>query len=633
MLLLVPLGGLGTRFKSKGYGMPKPLINVMGKPIIYWLLDNLDLTDISHIIIPYNFELTRYRLEDRLRTSYPDIKFIFKCLTESTGGAGESILLALQSLDIKEDMPILCVDGDSFYTTNIIKQWQGDDSVFVFSDCSEEPIYSYVSQERGIIMNIVEKDKISNLACTGAYGFGSWMRLMDGCKHVVDGNIRQKGEFYTSTIIKHMLTTNNFTVKTIDVSSYICLGTPMHLRIFCNNYPRISAFNSNLLLKPKRYCFDLDNTLVTFPKINGDYTSVEPIDANIRLVRYLKQFGNIIILYTARRMKTHSGNIGKLLADIGKITFDTLEKFDIPYDEIFFGKPHADFYVDDLAISAFSNLEKELGYYRSTIVPREFNQLSNYSMQIYKKMSSDLSGEIYYYKQIPDDIKDLFPMMLNYDMHNTWYEMEMINGIPITKLYLAEELTTSQLLHILGSIERIHQCKSGQDDNTNNINMYENYALKLKTRYESYDYSRFDNSHEMYVKLMAGLKMYEQKNSGTLGIIHGDTVMTNIIINNFGKIKFIDMRGIIGETLTIYGDVMYDYAKLYQSLVGYDEILDCKNISNEYKATMIACFKDKFMEYGYDWNDLLLLTNALIFTLIPLHDNDKCEEYYKLITM
>jgi hypothetical protein len=34
------------------------------------------------------------------------------------------------------------------------------------------------------------------------------------------------------------------------------------------------------------------------------------------------------------------------------------------------------------------------------------------------------------------------------------------------------------------------------------------------------------------------------------------------------------MRGKIGDTLTIYGDAFYDWAKLYQSLIGYDKILD-----------------------------------------------------------
>jgi len=53
-------------------------------------------------------------------------------------------------------------------------------------------------------------------------------------------------------------------------------------------------------------------------------------------------------------------------------------------------------------------------------------------------------------------------------------------------------------------------------------------------------------------------------------IIHGDQVFTNIIINNYDKIKFIDMRGKLGTELTICGDL----EKIYQSLIGYDEILN-----------------------------------------------------------
>ena len=49
-------------------------------------------------------------------------------------------------------------------------------------------------------------------------------------------------------------------------------------------------------------------------------------------------------------MKSENGNIGRVNANIGKITFDTLEKYNIYYDEIYFGKPYADFYIDDLGI-------------------------------------------------------------------------------------------------------------------------------------------------------------------------------------------------------------------------------------------------------------------------------------------
>ena len=97
-------------------------------------------------------------------------------------------------------------------------------------------------------------------------------------------------------------------------------------------------------------CFDLSNTLVTYPTINGDYPTAKPIERNISLLKYLKSVGNNIIIYTARRTKTHNWNIGKINSDSGKITFEALYNFNIPYGEIYFGKPHADFILVILVI-------------------------------------------------------------------------------------------------------------------------------------------------------------------------------------------------------------------------------------------------------------------------------------------
>ena len=46
-------------------------------------------------------------------------------------------------------------------------------------------------------------------------------------------------------------------------------------------------------------------------------------------------------------MKTHQSNQGKINKDIGKITLDWLDKYKIEYDEIYFGKPWANIYIDD----------------------------------------------------------------------------------------------------------------------------------------------------------------------------------------------------------------------------------------------------------------------------------------------
>jgi len=635
MFILIPLGGIGDRFKKNGYNKPKALIKIFGKPILNYLLDNLNLTDVEFVCIPYNSEYAAYDFEENVSRNYPNIKFKFIKLSYNTEGAAETINIALKNLENLEniDKPVLCLDGDNFYTVDIITLWGSKNRVFTFEDLNETNIYSYVDIKENKIIDIIEKEKISNNACSGAYGFSSCKQLLEYTQKIIDNKIKQKGEYYTSTLIKEMIKDGIiFSNINIDINNYFCLGTPIQVRQFYNNYPNISCLDNKHSIKSQRICFDLDNTLVSSPKINGNYSTVEPIEKNIKFLKYLKSFGHTIIIYTARRMKTHNGNVGKCLCDIGQITFDTLKKFNIPFDEIYFGKPYADVYIDDLALNCYDNLEKELGYYMDKIEPRTFNTLEVNTLQTYKKISKDLSGEIYYYKNIPNSIKDLFPIFIDYDINNKWYIIEKIKGVTVSSLYTDELLTANTLIHIMNSIHRIQSVKI-EDLNLDNINIYSNYANKLKDRYESYDYSRFNNHKETFELLFNQLINYEKNDCGFCSIIHGDTVMTNIMINNLDKIKFIDMRGKLGDKLTIFGDFLYDWAKLYQSLLGYDAILNNKNISYNYKNNMINVFNEHFKKlYSEKYLEYLkIIVKSLLFSLIPLHDNELCVKYYNLI--
>lgn len=629
MIIIIPIGGIGQRFKDKGYKIPKALINIYGKPILSYLLDNLNTSNIDYIYIPYNKEYKKYRFEDLLIKKYPNIHFRFYCLEQNTKGAAETINIGINNLDEKRNIPVLCLDSDSFYTYDIISQWNGENTIFTFEDINDNSIYSYIkTDDNNIILDIKEKEKISNIACTGAYGFSSINDLKKYTSKIIEENITQKTEFYTSGVIKEMIQSGyTFKNKNILKSQFICLGTPLQLKLFYNNCPRINSLNNKTIIKQKRICFDLDNTLVTYPIINGDYSTVKPIEKNIKFLKYLKSFGNIIIIYTARRMKTHNGNIGKINSDIGKITFDTLDNFNIPYDEIYFGKPYADFYIDDLAINCFDDLEKVMGYYNNNIEPRDFHTIQLSSIDTIIK-TGDLKGENYYYENIPISLKDMFPIYLTGNDNSI--TIEKINGITVTELYLSEMLNENTFIHILNSINRIHNC----DISVNcDINIYYNYALKLTNRYNNFDYSLYKNSKSMYDYILVKLQCYENNNKGIKKIIHGDPVFTNIIINNYGKIKFIDMRGSVGNQLTILGDWLYDWAKIYQSLIGYDEILLSKTINKIYKNNLINIFKNYFINLfsEEDFNNLKIITQSLLFTLIPLHNNEKCKEYYNLL--
>lgn len=635
MIIIIPLGGTGERFKKNGYKKPKALINVFGKPILYYLLDSLNFKNVDFVCIPYNSEYSIYNFESTTKKNYPNIKFIFIELKENTKGAAETINIALQTINTDIDKPVLCLDGDNFYTTDVVNLWNCKNRIITFEDLNNSPIYSYLKIKDGQVRDIVEKQKISNYACTGAYGFDSIKKLLFYTQKIIDNKIKQKGEYYTSNVIKEMINDNiYFDSIQVNVNNYHCLGTPVQLKYFYNNYPKVSCVNNSENISKQRICFDLDNTLVSFPKIKDDYTTVEPIVKNIQFLKYIKTFGHTIIIYTARRMKTHKGNVGKSLSDIGKITFDTLEKFDIPFDEIYFGKPHADVYIDDLALNCCDNLQQELGYYMENISPRNHNKLELETVDVFKKISNDLSGEIYYYNNIPYVIKDLFPLLVDYDVNNKWYKIEKINGISLTSLYLSELLTENTLIHVMNSIQRLHNVDVTDYKNIN-LNIYENYVNKLNHRYNTYDYSKFKNHETIFNYLIENLTIYQNNNSGKCVIVHGDPVMTNIIINKFEKIKFIDMRGKLGNELTLCGDYLYDWAKLYQSLIGYDRILMNTIINKTYEKNMIDIFEKYFINL-YSINELKnlkLITKSLLFSLIPLHDNDLCFKYFDLINI
>lgn len=631
MIIIIQAGGFGMRFKDAGYTKPKPLVNIIGKPMLFWLLKNLDLTNIKFVIIPYNKELEKYRFEDLLKNKFPNINFLFHKLEDDTNGPAEATMVALNKLNI-EDCPILSFDCDNFYFENVIKKWEGKNALFIFEDTDvTNNIYSYVTIVENKIVNIKEKEKISNYACSGGYGFNSWRQLLQYSKYIVDNNITYKDQYYMSLVIKNMCDNGiYFDPLVVDKDKYVCVGTPLHVRIFVDNIQTYLHQYPNMI-DSCRICFDLDNTLITFPTINGDYSTCKPIIKNIDLLCKLKNLGHTIIIYTARGMKTCKNNLSMVIQNNSKIIFETLDKYNIPFDEIYFGKPYADFYVDDSAICAFDDLEKLLGIYNEKINPRDFNQLISKNLKIFRKISkndsSNLSGEIYYYKNIPNEIKDLFTIMIDHDPNNMWYEMCRIDGISIHKIFLAGQLDGNGLINIMNMIDRIHKSTSYSDKN---INIYDNYINKIKMRYNTFDYSKFGNNW-YYNTLIDKLSKYEAENKGINCVIHGDPVFPNIIIDQVGKIKFIDMRGKMGNTLTIYGDGLYDWAKMYQSLIGYDEIIDEVNLDNIYKKELIQVFETKFIkDIGESLDDLKLITSSLLFTLIPLHNDEKCKKYYNL---
>ena len=101
------------------------------------------------------------------------------------------------------------------------------------------------------------------------------------------------------------------------------------------------------------FCFDIDGTLCPIKKKEEEYIDLVPYKAMVDKIREYKAKGAKIVLFTSRNMNSYGGNIGLINANTAKVILKWLEKWDIPYDEIIYGKPwpgHHGFYVDDRTI-------------------------------------------------------------------------------------------------------------------------------------------------------------------------------------------------------------------------------------------------------------------------------------------
>lgn len=101
------------------------------------------------------------------------------------------------------------------------------------------------------------------------------------------------------------------------------------------------------------FVFDIDGTICPIKKKEERYEDLVPYENILEKIRYYKSNGAKIILFTSRNMNSYKGNLGLINKHTAKVLLEWLEKWEIPYDEIIYGKPwpgHKGFYVDDRTV-------------------------------------------------------------------------------------------------------------------------------------------------------------------------------------------------------------------------------------------------------------------------------------------
>jgi capsule biosynthesis phosphatase len=603
MKYILLCGGIGKRCNQ--YSLPKPLNFIHGKHLIEYIIESIPSTE---IYIIYNSVLEQYNFKEIVINKFKTRVFYFSPVYFLTRGAVETALVGIREFSLNNE-PVVFIDNDNIHT---FPNMSTITSHFIcYGNDYIKTNYSFITIYENNVIAIEEKIKISDNFCCGLYGFKNTESFMSLANELIKRNMKTKQEFYFSQLYKLIIEKGEH-IEPIYVEETKHLGT----------YQEIEQLLSTNRLSSKklRICFDLDNTLVSYPQIPNDYSTVRPIKKMIDLLLFLKKEGHEIIIYTARRMETHKSNIGKVLKDIALVTFATLDKFGILYDEIIFGKPIADIYIDDRAMNPYYNDISLFGFFGHSqeyipnkIENNRFNKIEKIENRI-KKIgpTTNIRGELYFYKNIPPELSHFFPSLYHSQQineHETEIIIDFIDGIPLYFLYSNQTLTTDIVDKCFDVLYQIHNLPN-QSINISNEKIRANYFNKLQSRCNPNDYP-FDNTETVFTEILENLKrVYDAK---PVSIIHGDFWFSNILLTYSENIQCLDMRGQVDHELTLNGDMYYDYGKMYQSILGYDLILNKKEVSLEYKEKINDYFLKKCIERGLNIEYLHWVTMSLIF--------------------
>ena len=393
MNIIIPLGGKGERFSKSGYKQAKPLINILDKKMIDYVLDNLNISIEDKVFIIYNFKLDDYNFSKYISNKY---NFINLISISDTKGAVETLFLGINNIlnNFCHHKKCLVLDCDTFYTEDIKNIFNDsiDNMVFYTKNYDTNAIYSYIElNDESIITNIKEKNKISDNANTGAYAFTDINVLYDYCKYVLDNNITFNNEPYTSCVISEMVKSNIiFKGHELKEECVFSLGTPSAVEKYIDStYAFLFDLDGTLVITDDIY-FDVWNEILTqyniiltkeiftnFIQGNNDKyvlnTLLKNIDiklselSNLKDKLFIENLNKIKIVdgiyYIINQIKSRGykicivTNCNKKVANeiIKYINIDKLVDFIVSNDDCVNAKPHSEPYQKAIEIYNIKN--------------------------------------------------------------------------------------------------------------------------------------------------------------------------------------------------------------------------------------------------------------------------------------
>jgi dTDP-glucose pyrophosphorylase len=234
--VLLPIAGTSTLFDARQYPYPVPLIEVLGKPIIQHVVENLREIDahLNFTFVVRAEDCRRFHIDQTLALLTANHGVVVQ-LAGETRGALCSALMAIEH--IAEDQPLIVANSDQLFAGVLRERFALLAAAGVDAGClcfeSVHPRWSYVRTEGDAVCEAAEKRPISRRAIAGFYYFAQGGEFVTSAMRTILNRRAVDERYFVAPVFnEYILAGKN--VRAVDVpdDAYVSFYTPHRIERF-----------------------------------------------------------------------------------------------------------------------------------------------------------------------------------------------------------------------------------------------------------------------------------------------------------------------------------------------------------------------------------------------------------------
>lgn len=260
MKAIIPVAGIGTRLQPLTNKVPKVLLNVGGKPMLFHLIDELINSKKFDTIIL----ITGYygnQVTEAIKERYAGVNIQFEFAEQrETLGLGHAVYHAKEFVG---EEPVLIILGDTIFEFGLPEFISSEYSAIGVKDVEDITRFGIVETSGGFISRMIEKPSLketnSRSAIAGLYYLKNGEILFDALEYIISNDIRTKNEYQLTDALMKMIKDGEKMIP-FEIQNWFDCGKPETL-LSTNSYLlKRNTKTGNLIEKS----VELENSLI-FP--------------------------------------------------------------------------------------------------------------------------------------------------------------------------------------------------------------------------------------------------------------------------------------------------------------------------------------------------------------------------------